>query len=85
MGFLAGRNLSPVPTDTEADGKVSPTARTQWLLVLPFTELNVRFRLEVLCKGKELEDYIMQMGIPYISTSSLREAGENSAPEAQRS
>lgn len=51
--FLAGRNLSPVPTDTEADGKVSSTARTQWLLVLPFTELNVRFRLSVLCKGKE--------------------------------
>lgn len=50
---FAGRNLSPVPADTKADGKVSPTARTQWLLVLPSTELNVRFRLNVLCKGKE--------------------------------
>lgn len=49
---LAGRNLSPVPSDTKADGKDSPTARSQWLLVFPFTELNVRFRLDVLCKGK---------------------------------
>lgn len=33
---------------------------------------------------KNLEDYIMQMGIPYVSTSSLQEAGENSPPEAQK-
>lgn len=27
-------------------------------------------------RERNLEDYIMQMGIPYISTSSLQEAGE---------
>lgn len=58
-------------------------AETQWLLVLPFIEPNVKARLDVLVREKNLEDYLMQMGIPYVSTSSLQEAGENWAPEAQ--
>lgn len=68
---------------TLVDGEVSPTARPQWLLVLPFIKMNVKFRLDVFVREKKLEDYIMQMGIPYISTSSLQEAGANGAPEAQ--
>lgn len=66
-----------------ADGEVRPTARAQWLLVLPLIELNIKFRLDVFVREKNLEDYIMQMGIPYIPTSSLGEAGAGWAPEAQ--
>lgn len=66
-----------------ADGEVRPTARAQWPLVLPLIELNIKFRLDVFVREKNLEDYIMQMGIPYIPTSSLREAGAGWAPEAQ--
>lgn len=68
---------------TLAEGEVSPTARPQWLLVLPFIEMNVKCRLDVFVREKKLEDYIMQMEIPYISTSSLQEAGANGVPGAQ--
>lgn len=30
------------------------------------------------------QDYIMQMGIPYIATSSLQEAKRSSVPEVQK-
>lgn len=37
-------------------------------------ELSVKFKLDALCKRKGPQDYIMQMGIPYIATSSCQEA-----------
>jgi hypothetical protein len=46
VGFLKGKHLSLIPNDTRPMAGQS-LGRTQWLLVLPSVELNVRFRLEV--------------------------------------